>query len=232
MADVAIPSSGGAHVAVGEFTGDGTATRTISVGFEPAVVFLSQSGGFVDPSYDRLVIRGVPTQSGTREDMLEIEGTGFKLTKPNGTSYWPNQSGIKLKYVALRSVADVCIPVSLPGGCGKYASVIMMWDEVQAATVTDGIQIPNGKTLWDVAFHIAYTRPNAGIDPPPPADPGNPYADELGFYYGGYWDGDVYRLSKHQGTKRQNSSYDNKTATVLPWAGGGSRTVFVIIGFK
>ena len=102
MADVAIPSNGGAHVAVGEFTGDGTATRTISVGFEPAVVFLSQSGAFTDSFYDRLVIRGVPTQSGTREDMLEIVGTGFKLTKPEGSNRWPNESGIKLKYVAFR----------------------------------------------------------------------------------------------------------------------------------
>lgn len=83
-------TTGKAEIVVGSYTGDGTASRTITLGFQPKAVLLMQNNGRTyvnwsnsDAAYGGLFLPGHPLYADSSNGMIpaaEIVSTGFKVS--------------------------------------------------------------------------------------------------------------------------------------------------------
>ena len=98
--------------AVGSYTGNGAATRTISVGFTPKAVFVVESRGHMADDcaslaqrfyYGGLAVTGSPVKTRGDDVLVEIAAGGFTVHYlANGNYYgWANTQNYTYHYVAL-----------------------------------------------------------------------------------------------------------------------------------
>ena len=102
--------SGMVKLAVGHYTGDGAATRTISVGFTPKAVLVINANGQTHSSnafnsyvYGGLAVDGGPMTSANEQSPLQIVSGGFQVSCQLKNDTWnaTNYTGYPFNYIAL-----------------------------------------------------------------------------------------------------------------------------------
>lgn len=95
------PSGGGGGAVVGTYTGDGSATKTLTFDFEPAVVFLLKNGTVKNVS---LILNSASRvfilNSSSYFDRVTINGKTLKITASGYQGYF-NEKNEPFIYVAI-----------------------------------------------------------------------------------------------------------------------------------
>lgn len=95
------PSGGGGGAVVGTYTGDGSATKTLTFDFEPAVVFLLKNGTVKNVS---LILNSASRvfilNSSSYFDGVTINGKTLKITASGYQGYF-NEKNEPFIYVAI-----------------------------------------------------------------------------------------------------------------------------------
>ena len=93
---------GRVEVIIGSYTGDGAATRTISLGFTPKAVLVEDSSGTRESGgtrYDGFALQGAPCY-GQGANVVEIVSGGFRVAESSYTK--TNSSGASYRYLAFK----------------------------------------------------------------------------------------------------------------------------------
>ena len=90
-------------IAVGFYTGDGNASRLISLGFTPRAVLVMQNSSEIFTQFGAVFGGLAVTDSPTyyTKNIITIESTGFKVYSDGGDRACTNQSGCTYNYLAL-----------------------------------------------------------------------------------------------------------------------------------
>ena len=108
------PTGGGAEIVTGSYTGSGAASRTISLGFTPSAVLISQYGSFADSSPNSaitpacgLALTSLPAYADKDSPsdackICEIVDNGFKVFYSTSGKQETNSNSNKYHYIALR----------------------------------------------------------------------------------------------------------------------------------
>ena len=101
--------SGKPTLVTGSYVGDGSLTRTISLGFTPKIIFLTQRGGTKEGAEGYLTNMGFAltglamyTSGGFNYPALAIVDGGFKVSQSTGYNNGTNASGGVYYYIAVK----------------------------------------------------------------------------------------------------------------------------------
>lgn len=101
--DAALGSKCG--VVFGTYVGDGTASRTISIGFTPDILYTcTQHGNAGSPSGSQMIYGGLCAPGHpVGGNVITIVENGFRLTHNDNAFLRPNLTNMKYHYIAFRT---------------------------------------------------------------------------------------------------------------------------------